>query len=845
MKKQIIAAVLAMSACITSSTGFAQIPQDVKGTRYEDAVSLLSALKIMNGDENGEYRLDDTIIRSEMTKMAITAMGMETAAQSSAGLAIYDDVNQEHWASGYINLATNLGIVEGDGDGNFRPNAPITYQEAVAIMVRATGHETAATSKGGYPQGYLNVASENKMLRNVEGQKEMAITRGNVAMLTNNSLEVKKMEQTGFGPYPEYSIVNKTLLGDNLKTEIKTGQIRAVGKTALAGVTAVTEGRIMLDDKLYDCSAAARNMIGYNVEAYIRQGNYSNQEVILVKPIKTKNNTLEIKADLFEYVGKKDGNDTISYYEKSDSGKTKTAVIEKDAQIIYNNRNVAYNTEIIDISNRQAYMSMLDSDNNGKFDIIFITEYENIVVERANDTKITAVDGTTLKLEDNQYKLYNGYNEIEPKTLRKWDVLSVIKSPTDDYTEMYLTRGAVGGKVTSKGKDWYKIDGVEYKLAADFTDDIPVGESKEFLLDIEGKIAAVKEISTMSTNYAYMTNMYETSDRDNVKVKLVDKTGDIKIVDMADKVKINGTSFKDTVAYKTLVENEVSLKQLITYSMNSSEKITAINIAQDKSSLGTADTVEFTLNKRIEDVIYDSATSKLDNIRVTGETIVFDISNIENIKVTNAGVFSDKQKYSGLVYDMSESYDAGVIVLTDTAFKPEINAPIAVIKEISRGVNDNEEMIDIATLLINGEEITLNATDDSTLIKGDSAKLEPGDIIQYKTNEKNEIAGIRLLFDITKKNTEFKEEPETDLEIIYGKITKKFDNSINASVNNSNEMNYRIDENARVYVIESNNAKTLVGVSKFDEVSVYESEDENRIFIKNTDYPVKELVIIK
>ena len=74
MKKQIIAAVLAMSACITSSTGFAQIPQDVKGTRYEDAVSLLSALKIMNGDENGEYRLDDTIIRSEMTKMAITAI---------------------------------------------------------------------------------------------------------------------------------------------------------------------------------------------------------------------------------------------------------------------------------------------------------------------------------------------------------------------------------------------------------------------------------------------------------------------------------------------------------------------------------------------------------------------------------------------------------------------------------------------------------------------------------------------------------------------------------------------------------------------------------------------------
>ena len=119
MRKQIIASVLASGFALSSVPAIAQIPQEIKGTRYEEAVSVLSALNIMNGDENGEYRLGDTIIRSELVKMAVTAMGMEAAAQTSKDTSNYTDVTKEHWANGYINVATSLGIVEGDGDGIF------------------------------------------------------------------------------------------------------------------------------------------------------------------------------------------------------------------------------------------------------------------------------------------------------------------------------------------------------------------------------------------------------------------------------------------------------------------------------------------------------------------------------------------------------------------------------------------------------------------------------------------------------------------------------------------------------------------------------------------------------
>ena len=123
LKKQILSVAVATSTVLSCvPVSMAAIPAD------EEPVQILSALNIMVGDENGAYRLDDTIIRSEVAKMAIHALGLEDAAESSKGQTMFDDVSAEHWANGYINLAVSQGIIEGDGDGNFRPNAHMQRQ---------------------------------------------------------------------------------------------------------------------------------------------------------------------------------------------------------------------------------------------------------------------------------------------------------------------------------------------------------------------------------------------------------------------------------------------------------------------------------------------------------------------------------------------------------------------------------------------------------------------------------------------------------------------------------------------------------------------------------------------
>ena len=92
LKKQIVSVAVATSTVLSCVPVMrASIPAYVQGTPYEEPVQILSALNIMVGDENGAYRLDDTIIRSEVAKMAIHALGLEDAAESSKGRTMFDD----------------------------------------------------------------------------------------------------------------------------------------------------------------------------------------------------------------------------------------------------------------------------------------------------------------------------------------------------------------------------------------------------------------------------------------------------------------------------------------------------------------------------------------------------------------------------------------------------------------------------------------------------------------------------------------------------------------------------------------------------------------------------------
>jgi len=848
--KRILCSLIATTAASTSLSAFAALPSDVIGTRFEEPAALLSALKIMNGDENGAFRLDDTIIRSEVTKMAVHAMGLESAAESAKGQSNFSDVNTDHWASGYINVATSLKLIEGDGDGKFRPNDPISYAEAMAIMTRATGYEIAAQNKGGYPQGYMSVGTANGFSKNVICGVNEKITRGNVAHLTANALEVNLMEQTSFGDKGSYEVTDKTLLKDNLKVEKNEGRITAVESTSIDGSSSLGKNQVRIDKETYNTAENFNNLLGFNVTYYVKSEDKGGDTLILARPISGKNSTSEIIADRFSKLTTKNGNNAVEYFTDDTHKKTATAEIAADAKLIYNGKHTEFNKAHLDLSNAQGRINLLDGDKDGKYEIVFVTQFTNMVVESVSSSGkiIDKLTGTALKLDENvDYYLWSGSNRIEPSDLKEWDVLSVAKSLDGDLYDIIVTRNSIEGKISSVDEDGVYIGDKHYKISLSYTDTLKVGHEGKFYLDRDGRIAAVDNASTISSGYAYLLSAYVNNDASTSFFKVFTKDGATKTIEANDKIKLNGKNgVKATDAVNSFRADNKTVSQLVTFTTNNEGKLTSITAANDNTANGAIDTDNFTKNYVLDNAIFSEKTSKLGNVRIDKNTVIFDLTEADSdCAIADMTIFEDEQKYSGIVYDVTESYSAGAIVITGSSVSANDTAALAVVKSIASSVNSNDEPVERLVALIGGEEKSLFTNAEGVLVKGDKA-LKAGDLIQYKTNSDGEIVSIRVLMDIDTKSTEFAKELSDNLDVVYGRVTKKFSDSINVTSTDSSNVNYKISDDVKIYEVDTTTgAKTNVSIASKSDIAVFDEDEGNRIFLKLYKDAVVEAVIIK
>ncbi|MCL2058916.1 MAG: S-layer homology domain-containing protein, partial [Oscillospiraceae bacterium] len=114
---------------------FTDVPAD---QWYTEAVGYLAAAGILSGYENGDFRGNNNITRAEFA--TIMAQFNKLNLDGSFPFA---DVPGGHWAYGYIKSSFNDGFVLGYDDGSFRPDNPITRAEAVTMINRMLGLDSA------------------------------------------------------------------------------------------------------------------------------------------------------------------------------------------------------------------------------------------------------------------------------------------------------------------------------------------------------------------------------------------------------------------------------------------------------------------------------------------------------------------------------------------------------------------------------------------------------------------------------------------------------------------------------------------------------------------------------
>lgn len=190
--KKVISSVAALAIVASSASAFAVTFPDVEeSASYNEAVKILSGLKIVEGDDNGLFNPDKTVTRAEFTKMAVGALGEMASAEAQSTSKFDDAANTSvHWGAGYIAQGVADGFIDGYDDHRFGPDDTVTYAQACKMLVAAIGYTTYAEAAGGYPAGYTAQASSLGISKGVSAQNDAALTRGQVAILIANAMDV-------------------------------------------------------------------------------------------------------------------------------------------------------------------------------------------------------------------------------------------------------------------------------------------------------------------------------------------------------------------------------------------------------------------------------------------------------------------------------------------------------------------------------------------------------------------------------------------------------------------------------------------------------------------------------
>lgn len=833
------------------------VSDDLAGTKYEEAGAVLGALGIMVGDPNGNFRPNDGIKRAEFAKIAIHAMGLESSAEASRGETKFHDVSTDYWANGYINVAANQDIIQGDPAGTFRPEDRISYQEAVTILVRMLGYELAAEARGGYPHGYLQVANQYGFTKNAAGSGTEVAKRGVAAILAYNALTIGIMEQTGFGSNSNFEITDKTILKENLDTEKFQGQITGTQFTKLTGSSSLEKDQIEIENVVYkNRDTNAEKYLGYRVSYYVKTLDNDDKVVILVRPENGKNNTLEIDGENIETVDA----DRINYWiDKENDKNTKYAKISASAKMIFNGVAVSYDeTKLKENGTLSGNVKLLDHNSDDTYDVVFVNEYQNLVVDSISTLSYTVSDKygnpslqfdpedstVTFSLTDK-----NG-NEFKFEDLKEWMVISYLESENEEVLKATVLTDSVTGTVMEIEDNKYKIGDSFYQIADNYSGEIKLDDKGTFYLDVRGRIAAVNTNSTLSDKYAYLIDAAEAQGMDDhIDLKLFAMDGSIKILSSKDKISYNGGAKENakTVLEKLKSDGKVT-KRLVTYEVDADGKITKLNTAEDVSGSGvTIKKDKFVMNYKGEETLYKKTSSKLGSYVITGDTLVFDIPSTatgeDDYAIKDKSMFEDEGLYDVEIYDAGEDLSAKIVLVKNSTGLTNSESPIAVVNKISQSRNEKGEVVEKLYAAHNGQMIALETSEKGILVNEEGQALKAGDIIQFRTNAQGAIDRITVLFEVDDKGTEFT-KTEGDMRLVYGKVDRKFASSINVTVNGGTVENFSL-EGVKVISVDTTKSSNKVQLADAGDIQKYDAKSPRLVFIREYKDQVQEIVIVR
>ncbi len=809
MKLKLIPIIMVAVFALASITPMAAEYSDVdKAEELHQSVSLLSSLGVLTGYNDGSFRPENTITRAEFAAVIMRALGLGDAATGAGGSTKFSDVASNHWACGYINLAANHGVINGYPDGTFRPEEPVLYEQAIKMVVAALGYTPEADTKGGYPGGYTVIAAREGILSGADGMSGTPATRGIVATLVYNSLEVQMMEQVGFGTQTTFEKVSTNLL-DKLDVEKVEGKVT---KTAGSSDIYIQSYRVEYTiTKRYENIGGRKvfrsvnqvirpDMGNTEADKYLEQYTYAYikgvdedyPEILAIVSKNAKIGRISISSSDIDTSEMSSISSGKLYYFDDGSSRSKYIKFEtSDTSLTYyyNGRKVdggSYVTQFVNKVNSgiNGVVEFLDNSADGIYDVIYVTDYMDIVVDSVSSKNYRVVGKNNLSVildvEDSEYsfKIIKNNEEVDFDDIREGDVLSICgncnsKKELVNGTVYIVSNSVIDGVVTGYNNDEniVKIDDVEYEyLVAD--SDIKLGYEGVFYINRLGKIVYADRTG-MATNFkfGFMLNMgVEGVISTTLKANILTADGVWKDFEFADKVSVNCTTsgvrasniVNDWNSYKpadwagTVNGNVVPVYTMVSYSLNNSGYINKINFDLANSNVTDGDYAY----RSFTNSTYNAYSEYLSSgVFTQNNTIVFDIgvpaaqlytASKSDISVGTGNMLVHNAKYTGKAFTETETGNAVAIMGYNMTGEVNYTESVMIVNGIEQ-VYSGGDVLTKLTVYSDGSKtaVTFNAMDvtisDVTGL-GVGTNIKIGDVISVSKNNKGHAKKIALIF---------------------------------------------------------------------------------------------------
>ena len=590
--KKLISTVAAVAMLASTASAFAVTFPDVdESASYANAVSTLTALGVVDGDDNGLFNPENSVTRAEFAKMVVEALGEGDGVNSS--YTKFADT-QGHWGAGYVELGVANGFINGYDENSFGPDDKVTYAQAVKMLVAALNYGTYAEHAGGWPSGYLSYGSSLNIINGVSvASNDTELTRAQCAVLINNAMRAPLCVIDSYdvnyvtGEYiPKYVVMDgegkgwQSMLTKYNDAYLVKGRVTATSKSD--STSTVETGMVAFNVEAADNFDGAfvnstDNYPEKNIDVYVADTNaedllFTYAEAIIQKDADSgdwkfvsieaygQSKTVEFAAKDVESSSAAE----IKVYKSETSTNTTTynlcTTVDAEAQLYVNGVKVDGGLTTDDLrnfllseNNKSGVVTLVDSTKtastsvDGKYDYVMVTCYATDVVDSVsvkNDTvKISFEDTTSamgnkwsfdLEDEDVEVKFVKDGEEISYEDLAEGDVLTVAYDVNGDFEDskfynVYVSSAKATGVVTgmSTKNNTVTIDGTVYDVLGDL-DDHEFEYKTEYTVYIDVFGNVVyQEEGTSTKNIGVVVAMYKSKGNSYHTVRLINTDGEI------------------------------------------------------------------------------------------------------------------------------------------------------------------------------------------------------------------------------------------------------------------------------------------------------------------------------